>query len=48
MFPTLLFFNVKGSEIARKDGSMGIEDFKIFMTSALEKAKVDKVIGLKY
>jgi thiol-disulfide isomerase/thioredoxin len=47
MFPTLLFFNEKGSEVARKEGSMGIEDFKILMNSALEKAKVDKAIGLK-
>jgi thiol-disulfide isomerase/thioredoxin len=47
LFPTLLFFNGKGNEIARREGSLGIEDFKVFMTSALEKAKTNETIGLK-
>jgi thiol-disulfide isomerase/thioredoxin len=47
LFPTLLFFNGKGNEVARKEGSLGIEDFKVFMTSALEKSKTNETIGLK-
>lgn len=47
IFPTLLFFNKNGNEVARKEGSLGIEDFKIFMTSALERDKTRDAIGLK-
>jgi thiol-disulfide isomerase/thioredoxin len=47
LFPTLLFFNGKGNEVARKEGSLGIEDFKGFMITALEKAKANETIGLK-
>jgi thiol-disulfide isomerase/thioredoxin len=47
VFPTLLFFNGSGNEVARNEGSLGIEDFKVFMTSALERNKTNDSIGLK-
>jgi thiol:disulfide interchange protein len=38
-YPTMLFYSPKGDEVARKAGSMGIEEFKKFMKAAVWKAK---------
>lgn len=48
VFPTLLFYDVKGDEIARKEGSLGIEDFKKMMAAAYEKGKSSKNLSAKY
>jgi thiol:disulfide interchange protein len=37
-YPTMLVFNSNGDEVARKQGSLGIEDFKKFIKSAVWKA----------
>ena len=39
-YPTLVFLAPSGNELARQEGSLGIEDFKVFM-----KASVWKFIG---
>ncbi len=46
-FPTLLFFNAQGDEVARHEGSLGIEAFKQFMNSAYEKAQTVAKLSLK-
>lgn len=38
-YPTMLFYASNGDEVARKQGSMGIEEFKIFMKSSVWKAR---------
>jgi thiol:disulfide interchange protein len=38
-YPTMLFYSPKGDEVARKAGSMGIEEFKKFMKASVWKAK---------
>ncbi len=38
-YPTMLFYSSKGDEVARKAGSMGIEEFKKFMKASVWKAK---------
>lgn len=38
-YPTLVFLSPDGKELARKEGSLGIEDFKVFMKSSVWKYK---------
>ena len=38
-YPTMLFYSSKGDEVARKEGSLGIEDFKKYMKASVWKAK---------
>jgi thiol:disulfide interchange protein len=38
-YPTMLVYNPNGDEVARKQGSLGIEAFKEFIKSAVWKAK---------
>ena len=38
-YPTMLFYSSKGDEVARKIGSMGIEEFKKYMKASVWKAK---------
>lgn len=48
VLPTLLFYDVKGDEVIRKEGSLGIEAFKITMAAAYEKGKSSKNMSAKY
>ena len=38
-YPTMLFYTSTGDEVARKEGSLGIEDFKKYMKASVWKAK---------
>lgn len=38
-YPTMLFYSSKGDEVARKEGSLGIEEFKKYMKASVWKAK---------
>ena len=38
-YPTMLVYNANGDEVARKQGSLGIEAFKEFIKTAVWKAK---------
>ena len=38
-FPTLVFVDPNGNELARREGSLGIEEFKVFMKSSVWKYK---------
>jgi thiol:disulfide interchange protein len=38
-YPTMLFYSPNGDEVARRQGSLGIEEFKKFMKAAVWKAK---------
>ena len=38
-YPTMLFYSPNGDEVARKVGSMGIEEFKKYMKASVWKAK---------
>jgi thiol:disulfide interchange protein len=38
-YPTMLVYSANGDEVARKQGSLGIEAFKTFIKSAVWKAK---------
>ena len=38
-YPTMLFYSSIGDEVARKVGSMGIEEFKKYMKASVWKAK---------
>jgi thiol:disulfide interchange protein len=38
-FPTLVFIDPNGIELTRKEGSLGIEEFKVFMKSSVWKYK---------
>ncbi len=38
-FPTLVFIDPNGNELARREGSLGIEEFKVFMKSSVWKYK---------
>ena len=38
-YPTMLFYAYNGDEVARKEGSLGIEDFKKYMKASVWKAK---------
>ena len=39
VFPTLVFIDPNGNELARREGSLGIEEFKVFMKSSVWKYK---------
>ena len=41
-FPTLVFIDPNGIELTRKEGSLGIEDFKVFMKSSVWKYKKER------
>jgi thiol:disulfide interchange protein len=38
-YPTMLFYTPSGDEVARKEGSLGIEEFKKYMKASVWKAK---------
>jgi thiol:disulfide interchange protein len=38
-YPTMLFYSPNGDEVARKEGSLGIEEFKKYMKASVWKAK---------
>jgi thiol:disulfide interchange protein len=38
-YPTMLFYSPSGDEVARKEGALGIEEFKKYMKSSVWKAK---------
>jgi thiol:disulfide interchange protein len=38
-YPTMLFYSSNGDEVARKQGSLGIEPFKEFMKASVWKAR---------
>jgi thiol:disulfide interchange protein len=38
-YPTMLFYSPNGDEVARKEGSLGIEEFKKYMKASVWKAR---------